>query len=548
MNKVILKGHEARKRVLSGVVKICDIVETTYGPYGHNVILGQGLRPKITKDGATVVNEVDSDDPWEKIGIQLTKDVVSRVDTMSGDGTTTTTIYFRHLMEGAEKLASQDFNCRNVRKGIVRASDEAIAFLEKNKLKAKDIRAIVDISSNGSKEIADLLTEAIESVGEDGAIHLDESTRKDGKSFVRKSIGYTWMGGYPSSVFISDQTSKSSIVKDPWVLISEEPLLEDEEWDSLELLKSQAQLSHKNLVIIAPGFDSKFYKEAAEAGILFIKAPGFGDSPEKKMDHLIDLSKITNTTVLSEWSMVSKVFKSPSDLGTCETITCKKDTATIVLPEELTEAHAKVIEDHVTALKKLIDENDELTPALVDHINNRIADVSGGVCTIFIGALTPTEKEEKYDLLVDSLNSVNNSIKYGILPGGGTALLKASHHLAVNIPKDLTAEEKAGWNLVAKTLTLPAQVLIKSAMPEDYQYIAQQVRNEEDFVKGYDLINDKFVDMVKAGIIDAAKIEMDVIKYSASMVSSFILSDGTITNGNANCNIDVVDRYMAEGN
>ena len=542
-----MKGHEARKRILGGVIKICDIVETTYGPYGHNVILAQGLRPKITKDGATVAAEVDSDDPWEKMGIQLTKDVVSRVDTMSGDGTTTTTIYFRHLMEGAEKLASRDFNCRNVRKGIVRASDAAVDFLEKNKLKVKDIRAVVDISSNGSKEIADLLTEAIESVGEDGAIHLDESTRKDGKSFVRKSTGYTWNGGYPSSVFISDQTSKSSVVKNPWILISEQPLLEDEDWDSLELLRSQAALSKVNLVIIAPSFDAKFYKEAADAGILFIKAPGFGESPEKRMDHLIDISKITNTTVLSEWGSISKVFKGPGDLGSCETITCKKDMSTIVLPEELTEEHAKVIEDHVADLKKLVDSNDELTPALVEHINNRIADVSGGVCTIFIGALTPTEKEEKYDLLLDSLNSVNNSIKYGILPGGGTALLKASHYLSENIPKDLTSEERAGWNLVAKTLTTPAEVLIKTAMPEDYQFIAQKVRNSEDFVEGYDLLNDEFTNMVDAGIIDAAKIEMDVIKYSASTVSSFILSDGSITSGNANCNLDVVDRYMAEG-
>lgn len=547
MNKIILRGHDARKRMVKGAEYLSSIVRTTYGPYGHNVVIGKGsVRPVITKDGATVDNAVDSDDPFMKIGIQTIKDVVSKVDSTSGDGTTTATIYASELMKGAEKLASLGFNGRVVRKGLQAASDEAVKYLESKKSKVDDIRAIADVSSNGSKEITDLLVEAINSVGEDGAIQLDESTSKDGRSYVKVLSGYQWDFGFPSSKFISNFTDKSSIVKEPWILVSAQPIDSSEDWDALETLRGQAQLSKKNLVIIAPFFNSAYYEEASKSGILFLISPGRNFSQEKQMDYLQDIAALVNTKVIPDWSSLSKVIEGVDDLGTCACITAHSNDTKITLPEELSEKAVKRLEDHVKELQKLIDENDELSVAQCDALKERIASISGGIATIFVGALTPIEKEEKFALVLDALNSVNNAIKYGVLPGGGTALLKTSNYLLENCPKDFTEEEKAGWELVAHTLREPAKILIETAKPEDYQYIVQQVAHEKDFNKGYEMMSDKICDLLKEGIIDAAKIEMDVIRYSCSAISSFLLTDGIIVDAVKNANLDVVDSYMAD--
>lgn len=546
MNKIILRGHDARKRMVDGAEYISSIVRTTYGPFGHNVVIGKGqVRPVITKDGATVDAAVDSDDPFMKLGIQMVKDVVSKVDATSGDGTTTATIYDAELMKGAEKIASLGFNGRVVRKGLQAASAKAVEYLESKKTKVTDIRAIADVSSNGSKEITDLLVEAIGMVGEDGAIQLDESTSKDGRSYVKATAGYQWNFGFPSSKFISNYTDKSAIVKDPWILVSAQPLESGDDWDALSTLRMQAMNAKKNLVIIAPFFNAANYQEAAEQGILFIISPGRTFSQDKQRDYLEDIAALVNTKVIPDWGSLSKFIEGPQDLGSCAMITAHSDDTTLTLPEELSDAAAKRLNDHVEELRKLIDENDELSVAQCEALKERIASISGGIATIYVGALTPIEKEEKFALVLDALNSVNNAIKFGVLPGGGTALLKAANYLSENVPKDFSEEEKAGWMLVANTLREPAKILIETAKPDDYQYIVQQVAHEEDFNVGYEMMGDKICNLLKEGILDAAKIEEDVIKYSCSSVSSFLLTDGIIVDAAKNAKLDVVDAYMA---
>lgn len=546
MNKIITQDNEHMQKVLLGSKEIRSIVQSTHGPKGKNVIINDGsIYPKFTKDGATVAKACDTNDQYKYIGMSMIKQVIDKVDSLSGDGTTTSTIYTDTLLNKAYHLASLDLNVNEIRKGMNLASEKAEDFLKSKSIFTKDIKAIANVSSNGNKEISDLLYEAFSSIGEEGIVQLSDSYKRDGTSYVDLSQGIKWNQGFPSSLFITDEVDSSAKIINPYILIYATGV---EDLKPIENIINQTTRENRNLVIIAPYFDNIVFNYAVSNGVLLINSPGKSLNKEKIQEEIQDLAIVVNTKIIPDVESTSNLINSLNDLGTAALVVSKINSTTITQPDELSEDHIKKYETYVEGLKKRINDNDELSINEMEFLHERIARLTGGIATIHVGAPTLIEKEEKIDLITDAMNSVKSSLKDGILPGGGVAMLKTSDYLLQNkdIQKDLSDEAKKGYTIVCEALRECAKNLYKSVWPNDYQYKVQEISHEKDFNIGYNLITEQKCDLVKEGIIDATAIEYNVVKYANSVVGSFIMSKGIIVNESNNVNINYSDPKIME--
>lgn len=545
MDKLIVYGADARNRIVRGAEKLESIVASTLGPKGHNVIISDGgVRPLITKDGATVSSKTDSDDPFEKIGMQLIKDVVSKVDSVAGDGTTTTTIYSTNLLKETNNLINLGVDPNEVRKGIDTATKEAVESLEKHAVKTDDIAAVAHVATNGSNELVDLLVEAYSSIGENGSVVLADSYKRDGSSYVEVSKGIDWEGGIPSSLFITNSAEDTAVVEDPLIMVVATGV------QDLEPLMPYIDITRKlerNFVVVAPYFEPKLFSKAASEGVLLLMSPGTSFRHVDLHEALMDLAVTIGTKVVpdleSAQSIVPDVEK---DLGHAKLIVASVKSTKITQVDELDEEKAEQYEAYIEKLKAAIGEDSELAQASVESLKERIARLSGGIATVHVGGLTPEEKEEKIALVQDAQNSIRSALDYGILPGGGTALLKVAQELA-DKKHDFSSEAmRKGYETVLKVMRLLAKRLVASVKPEDYQYIVQQVAHEKDFWSGYNVRTEQIEDLKNSKIFDSAAIEILAMKYTASAVGSFAISDGVIVNKVPNLNYDVNDRRILE--
>lgn len=544
MDKTILYGPVARNEAVAGARILRDIVGSTLGPAGHNVtVYDGGARPLITKDGATVSSKTDTEDVLKKIGMLLIKDIVSKVDAIAGDGTTTTTIYSTALLEELVDLVNLGVNPHEVRRGMKRATDDAVAFLESVKESNLDVEAIAMVSVNGDQELARLLAEAYNGIGENGSVVLADSWSKSGRSYVEISEGIQWEGGIPSSLFITDSLTDCAKVENPYIMVLASGVKD------LTPLKPYIELAEKagrTLVLVAPYFEPKLFSQAASEGVLFLMSPGTSQYHVDLHEALMDLAVTVGTKVVPDVDSALKVVPDMNDLGVAKCIEASVEKTKIAQPEELEEEKAKAYIEYVEALKKKIDEDDALQISVMENLKERLGRLSGGIATIYLGALTPTEKEEKAALLEDAQNSVSIALKCGVLPGGGTALLKTAHHLA-DIKKDFATEaERKGYEAVLKAMKQPAKQLVKSVKPDDYQWIVQEVAHKENFWEGYNVRSEKIEDLKASKVIDSAVIETAALQYSASEIGAFIISDGTIINSFNNIRYDQNDRRVVE--
>ena len=544
MNKHIEYGAKARNRIVAGASMLKDVVASTLGPKGHNVIIYDGgVRPLITKDGATVGNKIDTDEPFKKIGVLMIKDIVSKVDAIAGDGSTTTTIYSTELLENLNEQVNLGVNANEIRKGLNKATNDAVELLKKYSEKLTDIGAIAKISTNGSQELTGLIVEAYSSIGENGSVILADSWSRNGKSYVEVSKGIKYAGGIPSSLFITNSIDDTAVVENPLIMIvasgvsTLEPIA-----PYIELAKQQ----QRNLVIIAPYFEPVIYSKAASQGVLLLMSPGTSFSHVDLHEALMDLAITVGTKVVPDIDSAITVVPDLKDLGVAKHIVSSAKETNIAQIDELDEEKAIAYEEYIEKLKKSIDEDDELQLTVVEGLKERLARLSGGIATIHVGALTPTEKEEKIALLEDAQNSVASAFKYGVLPGGGTALLKVAQELSEKENKFDSEAERKGYEAVLQTLRIPAKRLIASVKPDDYQYIVQQVAHEKDFWTGYNVRTEQIEDLKKNKIIDSAAIEILALQYAASEIGSFIISDGVVVNENQNMSYDVNDRKIME--
>lgn len=544
MNKHIEYGAKARNKIVAGASMLKDVVASTLGPKGHNVIIYDGgVRPLITKDGATVGNKIDTDEPFKKIGVLMIKDIVSKVDAIAGDGSTTTTIYSTELLENLNEQVNLGVNANEIRKGLNKATNDAVELLKKYSEKLTDIGAIAKISTNGSQELTELIVEAYSSIGENGSVILADSWSRNGKSYVEVSKGIKYAGGIPSSLFITNSIDDTAVIENPLIMIvasgvsTLEPIA-----PYIELAKQQ----QRNLVIIAPYFEPVIYSKAASQGVLLLMSPGTSFSHVDLHEALMDLAITVGTKVVPDIDSAITVVPDLKDLGVAKHIVASAKETNIAQIDELDEEKAIAYEEYIEKLKKSINEDDELQLTVVEGLKERLARLSGGIATIHVGALTPTEKEEKIALLEDAQNSVASAFKYGVLPGGGTALLKVAQELSEKENKFDSEAERKGYEAVLQTLRIPAKRLIASVKPDDYQYIVQQVAHEKDFWTGYNVRTEQIEDLKKNKIIDSAAIEILALQYAASEIGSFIISDGVVVNENQNMSYDVNDRKIME--
>lgn len=545
MDKLIVYGADARNRIVHGAEKLENIVASTLGPKGHNVIISDGgVRPLITKDGATVSSKTDSDDPFEKIGMQLIKDVVSKVDSVAGDGTTTTTIYSTNLLKETNDLINLGVDPNEVRKGIDAATKEAVESLEKHAVKTDDIAAVAHVATNGSNELVDLLVEAYSSIGENGSVVLADSYKRDGSSYVEVSKGIDWEGGIPSSLFITNSAEDTAVVEDPLIMVVATGV------QDLEPLMPYIDITRKlerNFVVVAPYFEPKLFSKAASEGILLLMSPGTSFRHVDLHEALMDLAVTIGTKVVPDLESAQNVVPDvEKDLGHAKLIVASVKSTKITQVDELEEEKAEQYEAYIEKLKAAIGEDSELAQASIESLKERIARLSGGIATVHVGGLTPEEKEEKIALVQDAQNSIRSALDYGILPGGGTALLKVAQELA-DKKHDFSSEAmRKGYEAVLKVMRLLAKRLVASVKPEDYQYIVQQVAHEKDFWAGYNVRTEQIEDLKSSKIFDSAAIEILAMKYTASAVGSFAISDGVIVNKVPNLNYDVNDRRILE--
>lgn len=545
MDKLIVYGADARNRIVHGAEKLENIVASTLGPKGHNVIISDGgVRPLITKDGATVSSKTDSDDPFEKIGMQLIKDVVSKVDSVAGDGTTTTTIYSTNLLKETNDLINLGVDPNEVRKGIDIATKEAVESLEKHAVKTDDIAAVAHVATNGSNELVDLLVEAYSSIGENGSVVLADSYKRDGSSYVEVSKGIDWEGGIPSSLFITNSAEDTAVVEDPLIMVVATGV------QDLEPLMPYIDITRKlerNFVVVAPYFEPKLFSKAASEGVLLLMSPGTSFRHVDLHEALMDLAVTIGTKVVPDLESAQNVVPDvEKDLGHAKLIVASVKSTKITQVDELEEEKAEQYEAYIEKLKAAIGEDSELAQASIESLKERIARLSGGIATVHVGGLTPEEKEEKIALVQDAQNSIRSALDYGILPGGGTALLKVAQELADKKHEFSSEAMRKGYEAVLKVMRLLAKRLVASVKPEDYQYIVQQVAHEKDFWAGYNVRTEQIEDLKSSKIFDSAAIEILAMKYTASAVGSFAISDGVIVNKVPNLNYDVNDRRILE--
>lgn len=537
-------GPAVRNEIVAGAKLLRDVVASTLGPAGRNVtIYENGARPLITKDGATVASKVDTDDTVKKIGILLVKDVVAKVDNVAGDGTTTTTIYTTELLDSLTKLVNLEVNAHEVRKGMERATKDAVEYLENKKEQLDDVEAIALVSVNGDKELAGLLTEAYNGIGENGSVVLADSWSRSGKSYVEISKGIRWEGGIPSSLFITDVVNDSAKVENPYIMVLASGV---KELDNIITYNELIKREGRNLVVVAPYFESTLFSKATAEGILFLMSPGTSFSHVDLHEALMDLAITVGTKVVPDTDSILRFVPSLNDLGTAKCIEATVKETNIAQADELDEAKAVEYVKYIEQLKAKIDGDDALQITAMEGLRERLARLSGGIATIYLGALTPTEKEEKAALLEDAQNSVSIALKNGVLPGGGTALLKAAQYLADQEATFETEAERKGYEAVLKAMREPAKQLVKSVKPEDYQYIVQQIAHESDFWTGYNVREAKIENLKDSKVIDSAMIEISALRYAASEVGSFIISDGVIVNANKHISYDVNDRRIVE--
>ena len=544
MNKTIAYGSEARNKIVAGAEVLRNIVASSLGPAGHNVIIYDGgVRPLIMKDGKTIAMNVDTDEPFAKIGIQMIKDIVSKVDSVAGDGTTTTTIYSTELLSTMNKLVNLGVNPNELRRGLDKATTDAVELLQSKVEHIDDVAAIAAVAANGHQEIIDLLTEAYNSIGENGSVTLADSWKKSGKSYVEVSKGIRWEGGLPTSLFVTNVIDDSAVVEDPAIMILASGVTDIEPLrPHIDMLKKL----NKTLVLIAPFFEPKLYADCASKGVLLLSSPGTSFSRVDLHDALMDLAITVGTKVVPSVENALDLVPELKDLGKAKLIKATLEEVVITQVDEFTPEHAKAYEEYIEKLKASIDDDDEQRPTVIESLKERLARLSGGIATIHLGALTPTEKDEKVELIVDAQNSVGSALEYGVLPGGGTALLKVAQELSERKQDFETEAMRRGYQAVLDAMRTLAKQLVASVKPDDFQYIVQQVAHEKDFWKGYNVRTEQIENLKESKVFDSAAIEILALRYAASEVGSFVISDGVIVNSTNNINYDRNDRAAFE--
>ena len=522
MAKQLLFNEDARKKLLSGAQQIAEAVKVTLGPCGRMVMLDKKYgAPTITKDGVSVAKEVELADPYENMGAQFVREVASKTNDDAGDGTTTSTVLAYALVREGFKSVAAGMTPIGIKRGMDKAVKIAIDEIKKNAKPVKgtdDVTHIATISANNDQEIGKMLADAIEKVGKDGVITVEESKNMD--TTVDTVEGMQFDRGYISSYFVNDRDRMEASFEEPYILIHDKKISSMK--DLLPVLEKVAN-EGRALVIIAEDVDGEALTTLVLNSIrgtikvCAVKAPGFGD---RRKDMLQDIAILTGGQVISEELGLKLETADISMLGRAKSVKIDKDNTTIVGGA----GTKKNISERVSEIKNQI----EKTTSSYDkeQLQKRLAKLAGGVAVINVGATTETEMKEKKFRVEDTIAATKAALEEGIVAGGGLALIEAAKSLD-SIPEDLTEDEKVGFKIVRRALEEPIRQIADNA-GVDGAVIADRAKKEKKGI-GYNAYTGEWVNMMEAGIIDPAKVTCSALMNATSIAATMLTTECAIT-------------------
>lgn len=523
MAKQLLFNEDARKKLLSGVEQISQAVKVTLGPKGRNVLLDKKFgAPTVTKDGVSVAREVELEDPYENMGAQLLKEVATKTNDVAGDGTTTATVLAYSMVREGLKAVAAGMTPIELKKGMDKAVKLAVDEIKKNSKEIKgpdEVSHVASVSANNDEEIGSILAGAIEKVGKDGVITVEESkTMETTTDFVE---GMQFDRGYISPYFVTDRDRMETVFDNPYILIHDKKISSMK--DMLPLLEKVAQ-SGKALVIICEDMDGEALATLIVNSLrgtlktCAVKAPGFGDRRKAMLE---DIAILTGGQVITEDLGLKLETTELSQLGQAKSVKIDKDNTTIVDGA----GNAKDIKERVGQIKHQIEE--ATSEYDKEKLKERLAKISGGVAVINIGAVTEVEMKEKKHRVEDALSATRAALEEGIVAGGGLALIQAAECLEKADTAELSDDAKVGFKIVKRALEEPIRQIAENA-GLDGAVIADKAKHEKKGV-GFDAAKMEWKDMVSAGIIDPAKVTRSALQNAASVASLLLTTECAIT-------------------
>jgi chaperonin GroEL len=522
MAKDIKFDIDARDGLRRGVDALANAVKVTLGPKGRNVIISKSFgAPQVTKDGVTVAKEIELADPLENMGAQMVKEVASKTNDLAGDGTTTATVLAQSIVKEGLKNVAAGANPMDLKRGIDKAVEAIVENLAKQSKKVGDssdkIKQVASISANNDETIGDLIAKAFGKVGKEGVITVEEAKGTD--TYVDVVEGMQFDRGYLSPYFVTDSEKMTADLEAPYILLFDKKISAMK--DLLPVLEPVAQ-SGKPLLIIAEDVDGEALatlvvnKLRGSLKIAAVKAPGFGDRRKAMLE---DIAILTGGTVISEERGFSLDNASLDMLGTCEKITIDKDNTTIV--------NGGGVQKHIKARVNQIKSQIETTTSDYDRekLQERLAKLAGGVAVLYVGAASEVEMKEKKDRVDDALHATRAAVEEGIVAGGGVALVRAKSVLSkVSVEN---ADEETGLQIVARAIESPIRTIVSNAGGEGSVVVAKIMDGKADY--GYDAKSEKYVEMMKAGIIDPKKVTRVALENAASVAGMILTTECALT-------------------
>ncbi len=524
--KQLIFGEEARRKLKNGIDIVSNAVVTTLGPKGRNVAIDRKFgSPTITHDGVTVAKEIELEDPFENMGAQLIKEAATKTNDIAGDGTTTSTLLAHSIVTEGLKTLAAGGNPMLLKRGIELATSKVSEAIKKSAIPIstrQDISAVATTSAQDAS-IGELIADVMDKVGKDGVITVEESK---GLEFEKEYVeGMQFDRGYISAYFITDSEHMESVIPEPYILIYDKKISAAQ--DIVPVLEKLVQTGKRDLVIIAEDVDAEalatlvLNKLRGMLNVLAIKAPGFGD---RRKAMLQDIAILTGAQVISEETGRKLETVVLSDLGRAEKVTADKDNTTIIGGKgEEAQIKGRIEQIRIEIDKTTSDYDRE-------KLQERLAKLSGGVAIIRVGAATETELKEKKHRVEDALSATRAAVEEGIVPGGGVALINA-----MSVLDDLkldTEDEQIGLKIVRKALEMPMRKIVENA-GKDGAVIVEGVRAAQKAKKnekiGYDVIRDDYIDMIKGGLGDPAKVTRGALENAASIAAMILTTEALIT-------------------
>ena len=520
MAKQIKYGEEARQAILRGVNALADAVKVTLGPKGRNVVIDKKFgSPTITKDGVTVAKEIDLKDPLENMGAQMVREVASKTSDTAGDGTTTATVLAQAIYREGIKMVVAGANPMELKRGIEKAVEAMMVDLKKlsKPVSGHMIGQVGTISANSDTTIGKIIAEAMEKVGKDGVITVEEARSMETSLDVVEGMQFD--RGYLSPYFVTDPERMEVVLENPVILIHEKKISSMK--DLLPLLEQVAR-GGRPLVIIAEDVDGEALatlvvnKLRGTLQVAAVKAPGFGDRRKAMLD---DIAILTGGRAITEDLGIKLENIKIEDLGKAKKITIDKDNTTIVEGA----GGNKAIEGRVKQIRTQID--DTTSDYDREKLQERLAKLVGGVAVIKVGAATETEMKEKKARVEDAMHATKAAVEEGIVPGGGVALLRSSRAID---KLQLEGDQKLGADIVKRAVEAPLRWIATNAGVEG-SIIVQKVRESKDANFGYNAATDEYEDLVKAGVIDPTKVVRSALQNASSIASLLLTTEAMVS-------------------